>query len=131
MIGVLATLPASAWIRGPVDVLAVLPDLVGQGNSGNSGPEGLTVGPDGNIYVTTFGFNFKGATGGPANLIVISPGGKIVNQVAITGSSPHVLGLAFNPVNGFLLVLDFGAGQVLNVNPTTGVSSVFMTLPSS
>jgi sugar lactone lactonase YvrE len=37
-----------------------------------------------------------------------------------------MLGLAFNPVNNFLLVLDFGAGKVLKVNPHTGGSSVFM-----
>src|SRR5258708_12099771 len=38
-----------------------------------------------------------------------------------------MLGLRFNPVNGFLLVLDFGAGKVLRVDPATGASSVFMT----
>src|SRR5258707_9671713 len=37
-----------------------------------------------------------------------------------------MLGLGFNPVTGFLLVLDFGAGKVLHVDPTTGASSVFM-----
>jgi sugar lactone lactonase YvrE len=38
-----------------------------------------------------------------------------------------MLGLAFNPANGFLLVLDFGAAKVLHVDPNTGFSSVFMT----
>jgi sugar lactone lactonase YvrE len=37
-----------------------------------------------------------------------------------------MLGLGFNPVNGFLLVIDFGAGNVLHVDPVTGTSSVFM-----
>jgi sugar lactone lactonase YvrE len=37
-----------------------------------------------------------------------------------------MLGLGFNPVNGFLLVIDFGAGTVLHVNPVTGASTVFM-----
>jgi sugar lactone lactonase YvrE len=49
-----------------------------------------------------------------------------VRKVAIQGSSPHMLGLGFNPVNGFLLVLDFGAGKVLRVDPVTGTSSLFM-----
>jgi hypothetical protein len=40
----------------------------------------------------------------------------------------HVLGLRFNPVNGFLLVLDFGAGKVLHVAPVSGASSVFATV---
>src|SRR4029077_6655562 len=47
-------------------------------------------------------------------------------------SSPHMLGLRFNPVNGFLLVLDFGAGTVLHVDPMTGASSVFVpAIPNS
>jgi len=49
--------------------------------------------------------------------------------VTIANSSPHVLGLRFNPVNGFLLVLDFGAGKVLHVDPVSGTSSVFATPP--
>jgi len=116
--------PASAWDRGDVDVLAVLPDVTpGQPSS----VEGLTVGPDGNIYVPSFGFNTAGALSGNAALFVIRPGGELVRKVTIANSSPHMLGLRFNPVNGFLLVLDFGAGKVLHVDPATGASSVFMT----
>jgi hypothetical protein len=40
--------------RGEVDVLAVLPDVT---PDVPSSVEGLTVGPDDNIYVTSFGFN--------------------------------------------------------------------------
>ncbi len=122
--GMLAAAPAGAWDRGDVDLLTVLPD--GTGGQPTS-VEGLTVGPDGNIYVSSFGFNAKGATTGNATLFVIRPDGKLVREVAIAGSSPHTLGLRFNPVNGFLLVLDFGAGQVLHVDPVSGASSVFAT----
>jgi len=118
-----ATQPAGAFDRGDVDVLAVLPDAT-PGHP--SSVEGLTVGPDGNIYVPTFGFNATGALTGNAVLYVIKPDGKLVRQVTIANSSPHVLGLRFNPVNGFLLVLDFGAGKVLHVDPVTGASSVFV-----
>jgi sugar lactone lactonase YvrE len=45
-------------------------------------------------------------------------------QVTIAASSPHVLGLAFNPATHILWVLDFGAGKVLAVDPNTGNSSV-------
>ena len=128
MIGVLAAAPASAWKRGPVQVLAVLPDVT---PGVKSSVEGLTVGPDGNIYVPTFGFNTNGAISGNAVLFVISPNGKIVRQVTIAGSSPHMLGLAFNPVTQNLLVLDFGAGKVLNVDPQSGASIVFMVAPCS
>ncbi|HWN50788.1 MAG TPA: SMP-30/gluconolactonase/LRE family protein [Xanthobacteraceae bacterium] len=124
-LGVWTAAPAGAFDRGNVDVLTVLPDVTpGQ----PSGVEGLTVGPDGNIYTTSFGFNTKGALTGPAALFVIRPDGKLVRQVLIAGSTPHMLGLGFNPVNKFLLILDFFAGKVLNVDPMTGNSSVFMTL---
>jgi DNA-binding beta-propeller fold protein YncE len=125
----LGAAPASAWNRGNVQVLTVLPDLLNQPGV-KSSVEGLTVGQDGNIYVPTFGFNTNGALAGNAQLFVISPNGKIIRNVAITCSacptavSPHMLGLAFNPSNGALWVLDFGAGMVLNVDPVTGTSSL-------
>jgi sugar lactone lactonase YvrE len=122
-LGLLTAAPAGAWDRGDVDVLAVLPDAT---PGYPSSVEGLTVGPDGNIYVPTFGFNATGALTGNAVLYVIRPNGTLVRQVTIANSSPHMLGLGFNPVNGFLLILDFGAGKVLHVDPTTGTSSVFI-----
>ncbi len=122
VIAVLAAAPAGAWQRGDVDVLAVLPDVT---PGVQSSVEGLTVGPDGNIYVPTFGFNTEGALSGPAVLFVISPSGDIIRKVTIANSTAHMLGLAFNPVTNMLLVLDFGAGTVLNVNPHTGASTVF------
>ena len=124
LIGILSAAPASAWDRGDVDVLAVLPDVTPRVPST---VEGLTVGPDGNIYAPSFGFNAKGEVTGNAVLYVIKPNGNLLRQVTIKNSSPHPLGLAFNPVNGVLLVLDFGAGKVLRVDPTTGDSSVFAT----
>jgi sugar lactone lactonase YvrE len=117
VLGVLAAAPANAWKRGDVDVLATLPAATGS-------VEGLTVGPDGNIYVPTFGFNTTGMLSGPATLFVISPNGNIVRKVTIAPSSGHMLGLRFNPVTSALWVLDFGAGNVLNVDPHTGASSV-------
>ena len=123
-LGVLIATPVDAWDRGDVDILSVLPDAT-PGHP--SSVEGLTVGPDGNIYAATFGFNSTGPLTGNAVLYVIRPNGTLVRQVTIQGSSPHVLGLRFNPVNGALLVLDFGAGKVLRVDPASGLSSVFMT----
>ena len=123
LLGIQLATPVSAWERGDVDVLAVLPDVT---PGVPSSVEGLTVGPDGNIYVPSFGFNTKGALSGNAVLYVIKPNGNLLRQVTIKNSSPHPLGLAFNPLTGQLLVLDFGAGQVLNVDPVTGNSSPFM-----
>lgn len=107
--------------RAAAKIFAVLPD-------GSSGPEGLTVGADGNVYVATFGFNQNGAVSGPGQLFVFNPEGHLIRQVSVANSSPHFLGLAFHPITGALLVLDFGAGKVLNVNPVTGASTVFMTV---
>jgi sugar lactone lactonase YvrE len=127
-IGFLAATPASAWERGPVDVLAVLPDVT---PGVQSSVEGLTVGPDGNIYVPTFGFNTQGALTGNAVLFVISPNGKVIRKATIQNSSPHMLGLAFSPSSGNLWVLDFGAGKILEVNPFNGYSTVKATIPNS
>lgn len=121
VLGLLSAAPANAWNRGVVNLLTVLPDVT---PGVQSSVEGLTVGPDGNIYVPTFGFNTKGALTGNAVLYTISPKGQIIRQVTIENSSPHMLGLAFNPVTKFLWVLDFGAGNVLQVNPMNGKSTV-------
>jgi len=117
-------LPATASDRQHAEIFAVLP-------AGSSGPEGLTVGPDGNVYVTTFGFNAQGQVPGPSRLFVFEPNGQLIRNLAISGATPHTLGLGFNPVTGDLIVLDFGAGTALKVNPVTGASKVFMTVTGS
>ncbi len=99
--------------------------------NGATGPEGLTVGPDGNVYVATFGFNAAGPVTGLGQLYVFSPQGKLLRNVGVQHSSPHLLGIAFHPQTGALLVIDFGAGQVLQVDSFTGASSVFMTVTGS
>ena len=119
-----ASVPVFAFDRGHVETFAVLP-------AGATGPEGLTVDPDGNVYVTTFGFNAQGQVPGPSQLFVFGPNGKLIRSVAIAGSTAHTLGLGFNPVTRDLIVLDFGAGTALKVNPMTGTSSVFMTVTGS
>ena len=86
--------------------------------------EGLTVGPDGLIYAATF--NPTGSA--PAQLFTFNADGTLkaqaTNPVNIQGSSNAMLGLAVIPgTQNALLVIDFGAGQVLAVDPTTGNAS--------
>jgi sugar lactone lactonase YvrE len=121
LIALLLAVPgaASAWTRTPATTFATLP-------AGVNHPEGITADAAGNIYVTTFDIT-KGS--GPGTLLVFSPSGRLLRQVAVAGSSQLLLDLAFHPTSGALLVIDFGAGKVLNVNPVTGVSSVFTTIP--
>lgn len=110
--------------RNAAQLFAVLPD-------GATGPEGLTVGADGNVYVATFGFNAAGAVTGLGQLYVFNSEGKLLRNVSVQHSTPHLLGIAFHPQTGALLVADFGGGQVLRVDPFTGASSVFITVTGS
>ncbi len=117
---------ASAWIRSPAITFATLPP-------GAVNPEGITADAAGNLYVATF--DPTGAT--PGQLVVFSPSGRLLRQVAIAGASPQLLGLAFHPTTGDLLVIDFGpvlaggSGRVLKVDPFDGSSTVFMTTTGS
>src|SRR5262245_26083743 len=113
----LGATPAIAWDRGAVETFAVLP-------AGTPMVEGLTVGPDGTVYVTTFN---PTATSGPSQLFAFDDNGNLLRQVPIVGSSQATLGLAFHPTTHTLLVVDFGGGNVRAVDPGTGTSVVCIT----
>ena len=116
---VLFTIPAAAWERGHVETFAVLPPSTAH-------PEGITADRHGNIYVTTFDVT---KASGPGDLLIFGPHGRLIDHVSVAGSSNLLLDLAFHPITGALLVIDFGHQQVLSVNPRTGASSVFTTIP--
>jgi sugar lactone lactonase YvrE len=114
--------------RGPVKEFPMPPD--------STGPEGLAVGPDGNVWISTFGntndTNYQCPPEG-GQLYEFRPNGKLVQQIAVTGSSCQLLGIGFvpsGPLQGKLLVIDFGNAKVFSVNPD-GTSSEFMTVPTS
>jgi sugar lactone lactonase YvrE len=111
--------PAAAWDRGSVQTFALIP-------AGQPMVEGLTVDTQGNVYAATF--NPTGSP--PAQLFTFGPQGNLLKQVSIQNSSSAMLGLAFRPGTDGLLVIDFGAHQVLSVDPTNGQSIVCITLPS-
>ncbi len=109
--------PAAAWERGTVQTFGVV---------GAPMVEGLTVDSNGNVYTATF--NPNGSP--PSQLFTFSKaGGSPTNTVNIEGSSQAMLGLAFRPGTDGLLVIDFGAHQVLTVNPTNGSATPCITLP--
>jgi sugar lactone lactonase YvrE len=113
--------PASAWERGTVENFYLPP--------GSPMVEGLTVGPDGLVYAATFNPTAKK---GPSQLFTFSSDGTLLKQVNIQGSSQAMLGLEIIPgTTNALLVLDFGAGQVLAVDPAKAGNnaSVCITLP--
>ena len=110
---------AQAWERGTVERFATLP-------AGEAYPEGICVDRQGNVYVVTVGANKPDTSGG--TLLVFDRDGKLLRTVTIAGSTPWLLDLNFHPHTGQLLVIDYKGAKVLSVDPTTGASSVFMTV---
>jgi sugar lactone lactonase YvrE len=114
-------LDAAAWDRGRVERFASLPE-------GSPNPEGITTDHNGDVYVPGFA---PTAPSGPGKLFVFDEDGDLLRALNVTGSSPALLGVAFHPTNRLpntrrqLLVIDFGAGNVLSVDPMTGAATVF------
>jgi sugar lactone lactonase YvrE len=113
--GVLSqTNSAAAFDRNKAQLFAVLPD-------GATHPEGLAVSPEGDVYVATFD--------GSKKIVVYNSQGKLLRTLTVGASSGFLLGIGFHPQTGAFLVIDFGAGKVLNVDKQNGGSNVFMAVP--
>src|SRR5688572_21472564 len=85
---------ASAWNRGAVQRFATLPP-------GSPNPEGITVDRNGDVYVT--GFNPTGA--GAGLVFVFGDNGQLRRVLEVAGASSALLGIAFHPSTGDLLVV--------------------------
>jgi len=112
-------LPADGWDRSAVTTFATLPP-------GSAHPEGLTVDSKGNFYVVTWDVERPGKLG---HLIVFAPDGTFQRRVEVARSSNRLGDLSFQAETGNLLVVDCGGKQVLKVDPMTGASSVFISVP--
>ena len=112
-------LPAAAWNRSPATQFATLP-------AGTAHPEGITADARGNLYVANFDVSGNTSVG---TVVVFDRNGRWLRTLSLGTASNLLLGLAFNPVTGDLLVADLGKQQVLKVDPQTGNSSVFTTIP--
>jgi DNA-binding beta-propeller fold protein YncE len=112
---------ALAWNRGDVQRFATLP-------ANALHPEGITVDPlNGDVYAA--GFNPAGT--GKAEIYVFSENGQYLRTLTVTNSSSALLGLDFHPQTHALLVLDFGAGNMLDVDPRTGAGTVVTSIGSA
>ena len=69
------------------------------------------------------------AVSGAAGTATIAAAKMGLRTLAVGNGSNLLLGIAFNPVTGDLLVADLGKQQVLKVDPQTGASSVFASIP--
>src|SRR5678816_3470351 len=86
----LVAFDAAAWDRGKVERFATLP-------AGALNPEGIAVEPrSGDVF---------------------DDDGRFKRTITVSPSSSALLGLDFHPTTHRLLVIDFGAGNVLDVNP--------------
>ena len=115
---------AQAWNRLQATRFATLPP-------GTAHPEGIAIDSAGDVYVADFDVN---RAAGPGQVVVFDDSGRLLRVVDVAGSSNLLLGLDFHRFGSRasdveLLVIDFGAKNVLRVDPVTGASTIFTTIP--
>ena len=112
-------------LRFDADTGASLGTFVPSGSGGLNGPTGLTFGPDGHLYVSSFTFNFSvlkydGETGQFLSEFVASGSGGLLTP----------MDLGFGPDGNLYVVSSYGGG-VFRYNGTTGAFiDQFTTEPS-
>jgi sugar lactone lactonase YvrE len=117
---ILLSFNAGAWDRGGVERFATLPP-------GAPHPEGIAADRHGNIYAS--GFDPINSAG-PGRVFVFDEDGRLLRTLRPAGTSNALLGMGFN-AKGELLVIDFGQGKVFRVDPETGASVLFTSVPGN
>ena len=120
----LALAPAAlAWNRSPAVEFATLPHPL-------RNPEGITVDRGtGEFYVADF--DYRGSMTGPGQIAVFSQSGRLLRVLDVPGVSSALLGLDFHPATHELLVIDFNGHKVVRVDPHSGASAPFTTIPGA
>lgn len=124
-VGYVSSFDNDAVVRFNADTGAPLGVFVSSGSGGLNGPTGLTFGPDGNLYVSSFVFNqsvlrYHGKTGQFLGVFVTQQSGGLQGP----------MDLAFGP-DGYLYVVSTYGGGVFRYNGTTGAFiDQFTTDPS-
>jgi sugar lactone lactonase YvrE len=117
-------LPAAAWNRVHATQFATLP-------AGTAHPEGITADTKGNLYVADFDVSSQTGKG---NIVVFDRNGRWLRTLSSDVATNLLLGIAFNPVTGDLLVCDLGLSsgkpQVVKVDLASGQWSTFVQLPA-
>src|SRR5207244_3071481 len=99
---------------------AFLGTFVSPGSGGLNAPDSLAFGPDGNLYVTSTGFN--GGTGNyPSVLRYDGTTGAFLGTFASGGGLSGPQGLQFG-LDGNLYVSSFNTNQILRYSGTTGAA---------
>jgi len=120
VLAVLLTVSSFGFDRKHAETFARLP-------TPRANPEGLTVDRrTGDVYAADFEVT-SGAQEG--HVVVFDKNGHLLRDMPIQGSSTLLLGLDFHPISHKLLVIDFGHGNVLDVNPQSGAATVFSAIP--
>jgi hypothetical protein len=107
------------------------------------GPAGITIGPDGLVYISVGGaavlagieplinenavFVIDPATGEPTPIVELGSY-EAANNPDGTDVNPNLYGVGFGP-DGLLYVVDAGGNTIYQVNPATGEFTLFAVVP--
>ena len=91
----------------------------------NSGPEGIKLGPDGNLWFTEFGVPNDGDAIG-----WINPSNGVIGQQTVDTADSGPASIVYDPSDGDLWFTEFDADKIGMINPTTKAVAEF-NVPSA